>query len=55
MRFGEHRFCSVCGQLPAMVVALDALGVGTARLDGLGQLPPETSASLREQGVFTRL
>ncbi|MFE0529938.1 hypothetical protein ACFW0V_20320 [Micromonospora parva] len=53
--FGEHRFCPVCGQLPAMVVALDALGAETARLDGLAQLPAETAASLREQGVFTRL
>ncbi|MEU5529352.1 hypothetical protein ABZ744_20685 [Micromonospora chersina] len=53
--FGEHRFCPVCGRLPAMVVALDALGAETARLDGLAQLPPEAAASLREQGVFTRL
>lgn len=53
--FGEHRFCPVCGQLPAMVVALDALGAETARLDGLAQLPPKTVARLREQGVFTRL
>lgn len=53
--FGEHRFCPVCGRLPAMAVALDALGAEIARLDGLAQLPPETAASLREQGVFTRL
>lgn len=53
--FGEHRFCPVCGKLPAMVVALDALSAETARLDGLGQLPAQTAASLREQGVFTRL
>jgi hypothetical protein len=53
--FGEHRFCPVCGQLPAMVVALDALGAETARLDGLAQLPAQTAANLREQGVFTRL
>lgn len=53
--FGEHRFCPVCGRLPAMAVALDALGAETARLDGLAQLPSETAASLREQGVFTRL
>lgn len=38
-----------------MVVALDALNAETARLDGLGQLPAQTAASLREQGVFTRL
>ncbi|GIJ12189.1 hypothetical protein ACFFMR_32765 [Micromonospora andamanensis] len=53
--FGEHRFCPVCGTLPAMVVALDALSAETARLDGLEELPAETAASLREQGVFTRL
>jgi hypothetical protein len=53
--FGEHRFCPACGQLPAMVVALDALGAETARLDALAQLPAEMAASLREQGGFTRL
>lgn len=53
--FGEHRFCPVCGQLPAMVVALDALAAETARLDGVAQLPAQTAATLREQGVFTRL
>jgi hypothetical protein len=53
--FGEHRFCPVCGKLPANVVALDALSAETARLDGLGQLPAQTAASLREQGVFNRL
>jgi len=52
--FGEHRFCPVCGQLPAMAVALDALSAETARLDSLAQLPVPTAASLREQGVFTR-
>jgi hypothetical protein len=53
--FGEHRFCPVCGKLPAMTVALDALSAETARLDGLEQLPAEATANLREQGVFTRL
>lgn len=53
--FGEHRFCPVCGQLPAEVVALDALGADTARLDCLAQLPADTAAPLREQGVFTRM
>ena len=53
--FGEHRFCPVCGKLPPMVVALDALSAETARLDGLGQVPAALAASLREQGVFTRL
>lgn len=38
-----------------MVVALDVLSAEIARLDGLAQLPPETAAGLREQGVFTRL
>jgi hypothetical protein len=53
--FGEHRFCPVCGRLPAMLVALDALSAEAARLDALGQLPVQTAASLREQGVFNRL
>lgn len=53
--FGEHRFCPACGRLPAMVVALDVLSAEIARLDGLAQLPLETAAGLREQGVFTRL
>jgi hypothetical protein len=46
--FGEHRFCPVCGPLPADVVALDALAAETARLDGLAQLPAEAAAALRE-------
>ena len=33
--FGEHRFCPVCGQLPALVTALDSLAAETARLDAL--------------------
>jgi hypothetical protein len=45
----------VCGPLPADIVALDALGAETARLDGLAQLPAEAAATLREQGVFTRI
>ncbi|MEV5715391.1 hypothetical protein AB0L41_15935 [Amycolatopsis mediterranei] len=53
--FGEHRFCPVCGLLPADVVALDAIAAETARLDGLVQLPAEVAATLREQGVFTRI
>jgi hypothetical protein len=53
--FGEHRYCPVCGQLPASVIALDALGAEVARLDGLAQVPAETAAQLREQGVFTRI
>ncbi|MEU7906343.1 hypothetical protein [Actinoplanes sp. NPDC049118] len=53
--FGEHRFCPACGQLPPMIVALDALAAETARLDLLKQLPAQTAAHAREQGVFTRL
>ncbi|MBT8225843.1 MAG: hypothetical protein KJO75_10145 [Dactylosporangium sp.] len=53
--FGEHRFCPVCGPLPADVVALDALSAETARLDGLANLPADATATLREQGVFTRI
>lgn len=52
--FGEHRYCPVCGQLPAATVALDALQADTARLDALDAIPPEAKALLREQGVFTR-
>lgn len=53
--FGEHRFCPVCGLLPADIVALDAIAAETARLDALTQLPAQSAASLREQGVFTRI
>jgi len=53
--FGEHRYCPVCGPLPANVVASDALGAETARLDGLAQLATDAMATLREQGVFTRI
>ncbi|MEH0441562.1 hypothetical protein QBA74_39815 [Streptomyces scabiei] len=52
--FGEHRYCPVCGQLPAGSVAFDALEADKARLDALEALPPEAKAPLREQGVFTR-
>ncbi|NGY61292.1 hypothetical protein G7043_20410 [Lentzea sp. NEAU-D13] len=53
--FGEHRFCPVCGVLPSDVVSTDALAAETARLDGLAQLPADAVATLREQGVFTRI
>jgi hypothetical protein len=53
--FGEHRFCPVCGPLPADVVSLDALAAETARLDGLAHLPAAVAANLREQGVLTRI
>lgn len=53
--FGEHRFCPVCGALPPGIVGLDALAAETARLDSLAQLPATAVATLREQGVFTRI
>jgi hypothetical protein len=52
--FDEHRFCPVCGLLPASLVAFDALQSETARLDALNAVPDEAKAVLREQGVFTR-
>ncbi|WP_261719152.1 hypothetical protein [Streptomyces sp. FZ201] len=52
--FSEHRYCPVCGQLPAASVAFDTLQAETARLDALEALPSEAKALLREQGVFTR-
>lgn len=51
--FGEHRFCPICGQLPAGLVAMDTIEADRARLDALNALPPEATAALREQGVFT--
>ncbi|WP_329555175.1 hypothetical protein [Streptomyces sp. NBC_00696] len=52
--FDEHRFCPVCGRLPAAPVAFDALQAETARLDALNAVSDEAKAVLREQGVFTR-
>ncbi|MGY5047046.1 hypothetical protein ACWDE0_15590 [Streptomyces sp. 900105755] len=52
--FSDHRYCPVCGQLPAPSVAFDALLADAARLDALEALAPEVKAPLREQGVFTR-
>jgi hypothetical protein len=52
--FAEHRYCPVCGALPAGTVALDALAAETSRLDVLAGLPVETNTSLREQGVLDR-
>ncbi|MFF4730613.1 hypothetical protein ACFY3M_35875 [Streptomyces mirabilis] len=52
--FGEHRYCPVCGPLPAPSVAFDALQADAVRLDALEALPSDTKALLREQGVFTR-
>ncbi|MDX3213972.1 hypothetical protein PV318_00135 [Streptomyces sp. ME02-6991-2B] len=52
--FGEHRYCPVCGKLPAATIAFDALQADSVRLDALSDLPHEAQATLREQGVFTR-
>ena len=52
--FGEHRFCPVCGQLPALVVALDGLSAELVRLDALSDIPPDTHAQLRESGGLNR-
>lgn len=52
--FGEHRFCPVCGPLPPLTVAEDAIAAEVTRLDALAELPPETLALLREQGVLDR-
>jgi len=53
--FGELRYCPGCGPLPANVIALDAIAAETARLDALTHLPSDAAATLREQGVFTRI
>ena len=52
--FGEHRFCPICGQLPALVIALDSLAAEATRLDALADSPSETHAELRESGVLDR-
>lgn len=52
--FGEHRFCPVCGQLPALVAALDGLSAELVRLDALSDIPSETHARLRESGGLDR-
>lgn len=52
--FGEHRFCPVCGQLPPLATALDALEAETIRLDALAELPDATQSRLRESGVLDR-
>ena len=52
--FGEHRFCPICGQLPALVTALDSIAAETRRLDALSDVPAATHAELRESGVIDR-
>jgi hypothetical protein len=52
--FGEHRFCAVCGRLPAEQTARDSLEAEASRLDALDSLPPDIHAALREQGVLDR-
>lgn len=52
--FGEHRFCPVCGQLPPLVTAIDALEAEMVRLDMLADLEPTARATLREAGVLDR-
>lgn len=52
--FGDHRFCPVCGLLPPLVAALDALEAETFRLNVLADLAPEAKAALRESGVLDR-
>jgi hypothetical protein len=52
--FGEHRFCPVCGRLPAIWAAMDSLEAEASRLDALDAILPDTRAALREQGVLDR-
>lgn len=52
--FGEHRFCPVCGALPPLVTALDALDAETLRLEALAGVPEPAQSSLRESGVLHR-
>jgi hypothetical protein len=47
--FGEHRFCPVCGLLPPLTIALDALEAESVRLDAMGEVP--TEARRRSAGV----
>ena len=52
--FAEHRYCPVCGQLPALDTALDSLYAEAKRLDALADIPEATHAQLRESGVLDR-
>lgn len=44
----------MCGELPALVAALDALDAETSRLDALADVPEATTSILRENGVLDR-
>ena len=52
--FAEHRYCPVCGPLPALATALDSLSAEATRLDVLADSPPQVHAGLREAGVLDR-
>lgn len=52
--FGEHRFCPVCGPLPPLTIALDALDAESVRLDAMGEVPREARRRLQESGVLDR-
>lgn len=56
--FGEHRFCPVCGALPARIVALDALAADQTRIDVLSKVPlqptPMAASSAAADGVDTK-
>ncbi len=52
--FGEHRFCPLCGPLPAKTVALDAIAADQTRIDVLGTLDTDVLRTLREAGVLDR-
>jgi len=52
--FGETRFCPICGPLPPIVAAKDALAADVARLDAFTGLSQPAIAALREKGVIDR-
>ncbi len=52
--FAEHRYCPVCGRLPALATALDSLAAETARIDVLTDTSPRKHAELQESGVLDR-
>ena len=52
--FGAHIACPLCGVLPPLVVALDALDAQGVVLTHLETLPPEVLNPLREAGAIDR-